>query len=44
MIDDLVTGSDGLGGPPGDRWRNPTDRVWWQWVSSLLRELRVAFK
>ena len=35
MVDDLVPGSDGLGGPPGDRWRNPTDRVWWQWVSSL---------
>jgi hypothetical protein len=24
--------SAGLGGLPGDRWRNPTDRVWWQWV------------
>ena len=21
MVDDLVTGSDGLGGPPGERWR-----------------------
>ena len=20
MVDDLVTGSDGLGGPPGERW------------------------
>ena len=24
MADDLVTGSDGLGGRPGDRWRNMT--------------------
>jgi hypothetical protein len=37
MVDDLVTPSDGLGGVPGDRWRNPTDRVWWQWVSSLRK-------
>ena len=44
MIDDLVTGSDGLGGLPGDRWRNPTDRVWWQWVSSLRKPCAVCLR
>jgi hypothetical protein len=29
--------SDGLGGPPGTRWRNPTDDTWYQWVSSLRK-------
>jgi hypothetical protein len=37
MIDDLVTGSDGLGGPAGTRWRNMTDDTWYQLVSSLRK-------
>jgi hypothetical protein len=37
MADNLVTGSDGLGGPPGDRWTNRTDRVWWQWVCAMRK-------
>ena len=32
---DIVPGSDGLGGRPGSRWRNPTDATWYQLVSSL---------
>ena len=32
---DIVPRSDGLGGRPGTRWRNPTDATWYQLVSSL---------
>ena len=33
--------SDGLGGPPGTRWRNLTDDTWYQWVSSLWKPCAV---
>ena len=29
--------SDGLGGTPGSRWRNPTNDTWYQLVSSLRK-------
>ncbi len=44
MADDLVTGSDGLGGPPGTRWRNRTDDTWYQLVSSLRKPCAVCLR
>ena len=32
---DIIPGSDGLGGRPGTRWRNPTNATWYQLISSL---------
>jgi hypothetical protein len=34
---DIVPRSDGLGGQPGTRWRNPTSATWYQLVSSLRK-------
>jgi hypothetical protein len=44
MVDDLVTGSDGLGGPPDSRWRNMTDDTWYQLVSSLRKPCAVCLR
>jgi hypothetical protein len=44
MADDLVTGSDGLGGPPGTRWRNMTDDTWYQLVSSLRKPCAACLR
>jgi hypothetical protein len=44
MIDDLVVGSDGLGGRPGERWRNMTDVTWYQLVSSLRKPCAVCLR
>jgi hypothetical protein len=44
MVDDLVPGSDGLGGPPGTRWRNRTDDTWYQWISSLRKPCAVCLR
>ena len=42
MVDDRVTGSDGLGGPPGTRWRNRTDDTWYKLVASLRKACTVC--
>jgi hypothetical protein len=34
---DMLPGSNGLGGVPGTRWRNPTSGTWYQLVSSLRK-------
>jgi hypothetical protein len=39
-----VESSDGLGGRPGERWRNMTDDTWYQWVSSLLKPCAVCLR
>jgi hypothetical protein len=36
--------SDGLGGPPGTRWRNRTEDTWYQWVSSLRQPCAVCLR
>jgi hypothetical protein len=34
---DIIPRSDGLGGRPGTRWRNPTNATWYQLVGSLRK-------
>jgi hypothetical protein len=36
--------SDGLGGRPGERWRNMTDDTWYQLVSSLRKPCAVCLR
>jgi hypothetical protein len=36
--------SDGLGGRPGDRWRNRTDDTWYQLVASLRKSCTVCVR
>ena len=36
--------SDGLGGPPGTRWRNMTDDTWYQLVSSLRKPCAACLR
>jgi hypothetical protein len=36
--------SDGLGGRPGDRWRNMTDDTWYQLVASLRKSCTVCVR
>ena len=36
--------SDGLSGPPGERWRNRTDDTWYQLVSSLRKPCAVCLR
>ncbi len=42
--DTAVPGSDGLGGRPGDRWRNHTSDVWYQLVSSLRKPCAACIR
>ena len=44
MANDLVTGSEGLGGPPGTRWRNLTDDTWYQLVGSLRKPCAACLR
>ena len=44
MTDDLVPGSDGLGGPPDTRWRNMTGDTWYQLVASLRHTCSVCVR
>ena len=36
--------SDGLGGRPGERWRNMTDDIWYQLVSSLRKPCAACLR
>jgi hypothetical protein len=36
--------SDGLGGRPGERWRNMTDDTWYQLVASLRKSCTVCVR
>ena len=36
--------SDGLGGPAGTRWRNMTDDIWYQLVSSLRKPCAACLR
>ena len=44
MPDDLLIDSDGLGGRPGTRWRNMTDDIWYQLVSSLRKPCAACLR
>ena len=44
MVDDLVPGSDGLRGLPGERWRNMTDDTRYQLVASLRKSCTVCVR
>jgi hypothetical protein len=39
-----VESSDGLGGRPGERWRNATDDTWYQLVSSLRKPCAACLR